>query len=229
MVSTEVFWTRVGAYNETTWPIAIVMIVAAAFLTYRVFLRPGTRTDIWMKAFLSFAFAWNGSVFFLIFMKNPISMYTGAPLFIIVSLLFVVDILAKKTHFHPPEATWKKGLTALWIVLVFLHPVIGWPLGHVYPKALLPLFPCPLTTFTIALVAAAAPNVDKKVFILLLPWALMALPKCFGALDCYEDCILFASGVYGLVELIRNWRTRRVEAREEPWVQQEVTGQGRVA
>ncbi|MGC9393482.1 MAG: DUF6064 family protein [Anaerolineae bacterium] len=68
----------------------------------------------------------------------------------------------------------------------------------------MPLFPCPLTVFAIALVAAAVPNVDKKVFIALLPWALLGLPKCFGALDCYEDCVLFASGVYGLVVLIRN-------------------------
>ena len=224
MMSTEAFWTQVGAYNETMWPISTAMIVAAAFLTYRVFLRPGAKTDLWMKVFLSFAFAWNGVVFFLIFLKNPISMFTGAPLFIIVSLLFAIDTFTKKTYFRPPEAMWKKGITVFWILLVFLYPVIGWPLGHVYPKTLLPLFPCPLTVFAIALVAAAAPNVDKKVFILLLPWALMGLPKCFGALDCYEDCILFASGVYGLVELIRNWTTQEAETREEPLVQQEATG-----
>jgi len=141
MMSTEVFWTRVGVYNETMWPIAIAMTVAAAFLTYRVFSRPGARTDAWMKAFLSFAFAWNGLVFFLVFMKNPISMFTGAPLFIIVSLLFAVDIRTKKTHFHSPERTWKKGLTISWIVLVFLHPVIGWPLGHVTRKRCCPCFP----------------------------------------------------------------------------------------
>jgi len=224
MLSTEEFWTHVGAYNEATWPIAIAMTFAAAFLTFRVFWRPGARSDWWMKAFLAFAFAWNGIVFFLVYVKSPISMFTGAPLFIILSLLFVVDIWTRKTHFRPPEATWKKGLTALWILLVFLHPAIGWFLGHLYPKTLLPMFPCPLTTFAIALVAAAAPNVDKKVFILLLPWALMALPKCFGALDCYEDCILFASGVYGLVELIRNWKTQPAGAREERLVQRGAGG-----
>jgi hypothetical protein len=102
--------------------------------------------------------------------------------------------------------------------------VIGWFLGHLYPRTLLPVFPCPLTVFAIALVAAAAPKVDKKVFILLLPWALLGLPKCLGSLDCYEDCILFASGVYGLVELIRTWRTRGVDVRKEPTVQREATG-----
>jgi hypothetical protein len=220
-MSTELFWTRVGAYNEAMWPIAMAMIVVAAFVTYRVFVRPGAKTDIWTKAFLSFAFAWNGVVFFLIFLKNPISVFTGAPLFLIVSLLFAIDIWTKKTHFRPPEEAWKKWVTILWIVLVFLYPVIGWPLGHVYPKTLLPVFPCPLTVYAIALVAAAAPNADKKVFILLLPWALMGLPKCFGALDCYEDCILFASGVYGLVELIRNWKPKEAEAWNEPLVRQE--------
>jgi hypothetical protein len=224
MASTETFWNRVGEYNDALWPVSMAMVVAAAFLTYRLFLRPGAKTDMWTKAFLSFSFAWNGVVFFLIFIKNPISTYFGAPLFIIVSLLFAVDISTKKTRFQAPASTWKKGVTIFWIVLVSLYPVIGWPLGHVYPQTLLPLFPCPLTVYAIALVAAAAPRADKKVFILLLPWALMALPKCFGALDCYEDSILFASGVYGVVELIRNWKTKHAEAWNKSSVQQKVTG-----
>jgi hypothetical protein len=219
-MSAELFWTRVAVYNEAMWPIVIAMTIAAAFLTFRVFWRPGARTDAWLKAFLAFAFAWNGIVFFLVYVKNPISTFTGAPLFIIVSLLFGVDIWTKKTHFRPPEAMWKKGLTVSWIVLVFLYPLIGWPLGHEYPQMLLPMFPCPLTAFAIALIAAAAPNVDKKAFALLLPWALLALPKCFGALDCYEDCILFASGVYGLIELIRNWNPHEAAAQDEPLVKQ---------
>jgi hypothetical protein len=214
MVSTEAFWTRVGAYNEALWPVSLVMVVAAAFLTYRLLSRPGARTDIWIKAFLGFAFAWNGIVFFLIFVKNPISTFTGAPLFIIIALLFARDIAAKTTHFRLPEALWKKAATVFGIFLAFLYPVISWSLGHVYPQTLLPLFPCPLTVFAIALVTAAVPNVDRKLLILLLPWALMALPKCFGALDCYEDCILFAAGVYGLAVLIGMRRTRPTEAWE---------------
>ena len=222
-MNAELFWTRVGVYNEAMWPVVMAMTIAAAFLTYRVFSRPGATTDTWLKAFLSFAFAWNGIVFFLVYVKNPISTFTGAPLFIILSLLFLVDIWTKKTRFRPPATAWKKGLTVFWIVLVFLYPLIGWPLGHAYPQMLLPMFPCPLTVFAIALVAAAAPNVDKKAFALLLPWALLALPKCFGALDCYEDCILFASGVYGLVELIRNWSPQEAGTREEALAEQGIS------
>lgn len=32
----------------------------------------------------------------------------------------------------------------------------------------------------------------------------MGLPKCLGALDCYEDCVLVMSGVYGLIMLVKN-------------------------
>jgi hypothetical protein len=205
-MDTATFWTQVAAYNTATWPAQAVMTIAAVYLTYRVFAKPGAKTDAWMKAFLALAFAWNTIVFFLIFVSNPISMFTGVPLFIIVFILFVVDILAKKTHFRLPKGKWMRGLTIAWIALAALYPLLGWPLGHTWPKVLLPLFPCPLTVFTIALVAAAVPNTDKKAFIALLLWALLGLPKCFGVLDCYEDCILFASGVYGLIVLIKNRR-----------------------
>jgi hypothetical protein len=49
-MSTEMFWNQVSLYNETLWPVQVVMIVAAAFLTYRVFAKPGPQTDVWMKA-----------------------------------------------------------------------------------------------------------------------------------------------------------------------------------
>jgi hypothetical protein len=205
-MDTVTFWNQVITYNEATWPVQVLTILAAMYLTYHVFARPGDKPDIWMKAFLAFAFAWNGIVFFLVFLRNPVSMFTGAPLFFIVSVLFIVDIFARKMHFRSPEGRWMRGFTIAWMLLAALYPLIGWPLGHTWPKVLLPLFPCPLTVFAIALVAAAVPYSDKKVFIALLPWALMGLPKCFGVLDCYEDCVLFASGVYGLIVLVKNWR-----------------------
>ncbi|MBN1874595.1 MAG: hypothetical protein JXA33_10230 [Anaerolineae bacterium] len=43
-----------------------------------MFARPGIKTDVWIKTFLAFCFAWYGIVFFLIFVRNPISMSIGA-------------------------------------------------------------------------------------------------------------------------------------------------------
>ena len=177
-----------------------MLIIIAVFLTYRVIAKPGPRTDVWMKAFLSFAFVWDGILVFLVYLRNPISMAIGTPLFVLVAILFAVDIRVQKTAFRLPDTRWGQVLTFAWLALVVSYPLIGWVfLGHAYPRTLLPTMPCPLTVFAITLVAAAAPRVDRKGFVALLPWALMGLPKCFGALDCYEDCILFASGVYGLI------------------------------
>ena len=71
-----------------------------------------------------------------------------------------------------------------------------------------------MTTFAVPLLAAAITNVDRKVYSLLLVWALLGLPKCLGALECKEDYILFGAGVYGLFILIRNWK--RIGKNREP-------------
>jgi SAM-dependent methyltransferase len=207
------FWNRVAVYNRATWPLQAIVVCGAIYLTVRAFASPGRTTDVWMKALLAFAFAWNGIVFFLVFVKNPISYAIGAPLFLAVSILFIVDVFASRTRFRLPAGGWARALTIAWLLLALLYPALGWPLGHIYPEVLLPLFPCPLTIFAIALVAAAAPGVDRKTFIALLPWGLLSLPKCFGALDCYEDCVLFASSVYGLVMLVRSWRSSKTTPR----------------
>jgi hypothetical protein len=206
-MDTAFFWSGVASYNEALWPVQVVMIALAGYLTVRVVARPGPRTDLLMKVFLALAFAWNGVVFFLIYVRSPIATFVGAPLFIAVAVLFVSDAFTQRTRFRFPHAGWARGLTIGWLALAALYPVIGWLLGHVYPRVLLPMFPCPLTVFATALVAAAAPRVDKRVFAALLPWGLLGLPKCFGALDCYEDAVLFAAGAYGLVVLVRNWRS----------------------
>jgi len=185
--------------------VQIIIVIVAVVLTCLVFVKPSTRTNTLMKAFLSFVFAWN-LIYFLIFARNPIATFLGAPLFTIVAILFAVDIFTKKIEFRLPDVTWQKYLTILWLLLVFSYPAIGFALGHSYPKICTPMMPCPVTVFAIALVTAAIPKVDKKLFVFLLPWALMGLPKCLGALDCYEDCILFGAGVYGLTMLIRSWK-----------------------
>jgi len=206
MPTTDTFWNQMGAYNEATLPVQIVMMIVAVVLVYFVFARASARANTLLKLFLFFAFAWNGIVFFLIFARSIISVVASA-LFIIIAILFALDIFKKKIEFRLPVVKWQRYLTFFWIFLVFLYPVIGIALGHHYPGTCMPMAPCPLTVFAIALVAAAIPTVDRKVYVLLLPWAILSLPKCLGALDCYEDCILFASGVYGLVLLVKNWKT----------------------
>lgn len=52
MPTTETFWNQMGAYNEATFPVQMIMIVIAVILTYFVFTKPNTKTNILMKVFL---------------------------------------------------------------------------------------------------------------------------------------------------------------------------------
>jgi hypothetical protein len=206
MMNTEEFWNQLGTYNATTWPIQIVWLAVAIILTYLVFTRRNARVNMSMKILLSFAFAWNGVVFFLVFTDGPVYDFFFAPLFIIIAILFAVDIFAKHIEFRLPEGWWRRYATLFWVLMWLIYPFVGMALGRGFPRVCTPMNACPSTVFAISLIVAAIPKVDKKVYIMLLPWALMGLPKCLGIYQCYEDCILFVAGVYGLVMLIANWR-----------------------
>lgn len=213
-MDTASWWETVGAYNVAIFPLQVVVVLAALALTYLVFKRPGDRSDRMMKAYLSLLCAWNGLVFFLVYGRRLPGTILGAPLLVLAAALFAWDIRAGKTKFQLPEAHWQRLVTGLLILLAILYPLVGAVIGHFYPESCtFGVMPCPTTVFCLALLSASLPQADQKVYSVLLIWALPALGKCLGALDLYEDCILFWVGVYALVMLVRAWRKNR-SARE---------------
>ena len=103
MMSTETWWDQIEAYNNAIFPMQIIIVVVAAVLTYFLFTKPSTKTNNMMKAYLSFTFAWNGIIFFLIFGKELPGTFLGAPLCILIAILFVWDIFANRTQFRLPD------------------------------------------------------------------------------------------------------------------------------
>lgn len=209
-MDTEAWWNQVAAYNEAVFPMQVVMVAAAVVLLYILIFKPTPRNNNLMKGYLSFVCAWNAFVFFSVYGRELPGAILGVPLFAAAAGLFAWDIRAGKIQFRFPEALWQKCVTGILILCAFFYPVIGAVLGHVYPEACtFGTMPCPTTVFALALLAAAAPQVDKKVYIVLLVWALPAFGKCLGAMDLYEDCILFWAGVYALINLVRTWKIRK--------------------
>ena len=90
--------------------------------------------------------------------------------------------------------------------MISLYPVMGMAIVRYYPEACMFITPCLINVFAIAVVVAAIPHVEKRVYVLLLPWAILSLPEYLGAFDCYEFCALIAAGVCGLVLLIKKGR-----------------------
>ena len=206
MMNATEYWDHLGDFNNTTWPVQIIWIICTIIVGITLFRKYSNWSNNVLKLLLSFAFAWNGIVFFILFSHGPIHHYFFSPLFILIALLFIVDVITKKTELRLPDRKWIRYITYIWILSWLLYPFVGIALGRTFPEVCTPMNPCPLTAFSIALMVASIPKVYKTLYIVLLPWALLGLPKCLGMYQCYEDCILFVAGVFGLVMIIINWK-----------------------
>jgi hypothetical protein len=207
MKSSESFWNQIAIYHENTIYIELLMIIIGIILTILLFSNPINRHQILMKIYLSFTFLWMGIVFFYGFDKSPIGLYFAGPLFLVISALFLADIYYRKIIFALPKNKWILAATFVWLGMVLIgYPVISYLLNHRYPALTTPFMPCPMTVFALTLLTTAIPNIDMKVYSLLLIWAALGLPKVFGLYDVREDTILFIAGVYSVVLIIMNWK-----------------------
>jgi hypothetical protein len=213
MISAEDWWSIIGAYGLKIWPAQIVFYIVALILIGWLFLKPGSVQTWFTKLYLSIAFAWNGIVFFLILAKditgNSYGNYFFGSIFIIVSMLFAVDLFRNKMRFSLPAAGWRKYATLALMILVFCYPLLGITFGHRLESLIIPgTFPCPTTALGLLVLTTALPRVDKIAYILLLFWAIpfppfIQIPK-YGV---YEDAIMFTIGVYSMILLLRYWKT----------------------
>lgn len=218
MIPREEFWSIMEAYGARIRPAQTVFYIAAILSVGWLFLKPGRIQSLLAKLYLSIAFAWNGIVFFLILAKgmagDSYGNYFVGCVFIIVSVLFAVDLFRQKMRFSLPTAGWRKYATLVLMLLVFCYPLFGIASGHSFTSLIVPgTFPCPTTALGLLLLTTALPQVDKIIYILLLFCAipsppLVQIPK-YGV---YEDAILFATGVYSLVLLLRYWKCAGAES-----------------
>ena len=212
MITAEEWWSIIEVYGARIWPAQAVFYIVAILLTGWILLKPGRVQNWFTKLYLSIAFAWNGIVFFLILAKDitgdSYGNYFFGSIFIIVSVLFALDLFRQKMQFSLPAAGWHKYATLVLMLLVFCYPLFGIAFGHHFASLIIPgTFPCPTTALGLLMLTTALPRVDKIAYILLLLWAIpfppfIQIPK-YGV---YEDAIMFVSGVYSLILLLRYWK-----------------------
>jgi hypothetical protein len=212
MVTRDEFWIIMRAYGEGIWPAQIIFYLAAILLVAWLFLKPGKLQSFFAKLYLSIAFTWNGILFYMLLAKGMAgdshgNYFTGA-LFILVSVLFAVDLFRQRMQFSLPTVGWRKYVTLLLMLLVFCYPLFGLLSGHGFTSLIVPgTHPCPTTALGLLLLTIALPQVDKIIYILLLFFAVPLTP--FFQIARYgvdEDVILFTTGIYGLVLLIKYWK-----------------------
>ena len=204
------------AYGARIRPVQIVFYVAAILLVGWLFLKPGRIQSLFAKLFLSIAFAWNGIAFYFVLARgmagDSYGNYVFGSVFIVVSALFAVDLFRQKMQFSPPTAGWRKYATLVLMLLVFCYSLFGIAFGHGLTSLIMPgTFPCPTTALGLILLTTALPQVDKIIYILLLICAIPFTPFVqIARYGVYEDTILFTTGIYSLVLLLRY---RKAEAR----------------
>jgi hypothetical protein len=212
MIPAQEWWSIMGAYGARIWPAQIAFYMVALLLMGWLLFKPGRIQNTFIKLYLAIAFAWNGVVFFLILARDitgeSYGNYCFGSLFIIVSILFAVDLFRQKMQFSLPASGWRTYVTVVLLVLVFCYPLFGMAFGHSSASLIMPgTFPCPTTALGLLVLTTALPRVDKIAYILLLLWAipfppLIQLPK-YGV---YEDTIMFFCGIYSLIVLVRYWK-----------------------
>lgn len=216
MIPREEFWSVMEAYGAGIWPVQIIFYVAALLCVGWLFLKPGRRQSLCAKLYLSIAFLWNGILFFLILAKDMAGRsygnYFNGSLFLIVSALFAVDLFRRKMQFALPAGGWRRYATLVLMLLVFCYPLFGMALGHGSTSLMMPgTFPCPTTALGLLLLTTALPQVDKIIYALLLFCAIPFTPFLqIARYGVYEDTILFATGIYALVLLVRYWKPEKL-------------------
>jgi uncharacterized membrane protein len=208
VIPRDEFWRVMEAYGAGIRPAQIVFYLAGILFIGWLLLKPGRPQTLLAKLYLSIAFAWNGIVFYFVLARDmaggSYGNYVFGSVFIIVSVLFAVDLFRQKMQFSLPTVGGQKYATLALTLLVFCYPLFGVAFGHSFTSLMMPgTFPCPTTALGLLLLTIALPQVDKVIYILLLICAIPFTPFVqIARYGVYEDTILFATGIYGLALLL---------------------------
>ena len=210
MLSAEQWWGIIQAYGARVWPTQVFFFAAAILVVLVVCLKPGRLANTLVRLYMALSFGWIGILFFFILGKGLKGNFFFGSLFIIVTILFVLDMARGKMEFRLPSRGWQRSVTLLLFLVVLCYPFFSLAFGHRFPGTIIPgTFPCPTTALALVLLTTALPRVDKIIFIILLFWAIpfppvIQIPK-YGV---YEDSIMLVTGLYSLVMLVINWKKK---------------------
>jgi len=214
MLPANEWWGILGGYGADIWPAQLFFFSGGLVLTILLFRSRRPLINSLMKLYLAVSFGWITVVFFLTLGKGLAGNLFFAALFMVITILFAVDIFRRRMDFRLPEVGWQKALTLCLALIVWCYPLLSMALGRPVEKWLVPgVFPCPTTALALVLLTASLPRVDRVLYILLLFWAIPFAPLIqIPRYGVYEDTIMFGVGIYGLVMLVKNWRSGSVPA-----------------
>jgi predicted pyridoxine 5'-phosphate oxidase superfamily flavin-nucleotide-binding protein len=206
MLSSQDWWNVISNYNESIFPMQLVVMLVGIVATLYLIYRPNAKANVVIKGYLSFCNLWIGSVFFMVLGEgfgSPLKYIQGTA-FITIGLFLAIDIFTKRTQFAFPKNGFIRYSTIGLLIVVAIYPVVGVILGRsinelIYPGTL----PCATTALALIFFSAALPKANKATYALLLVWALPFAPLIqIPKYHVYEDGIMFGVGVYALIAFV---------------------------
>jgi hypothetical protein len=215
MISSQDWWNVIRNYGQSIYPTQIiVMIIGIVAVIYLVF-GSKSKSNVLMKAYLGLCNLWIGIGFFIVLGKgfpSPLKQIQGL-LFVVIGILFIIDIFTKKSNLAFNKYEWRKYVNLGFLFVVFCYPLVGVLLGRSINELIFPgTFPCATAALSLVLLTNSIKRVNLPLYILLLIWAipfpvLIQIPQ----FHVYEDSIMFLIGVYALSILIVSIiRSRRI-------------------
>jgi len=209
--STEEFLLVLESYNLEIWPIQIfayVLVVLALFFLFK----PTDYSHKIVLTVLSLFWLFNGIVFcFVYWSPSHLFGYIFGVLCVIQGLLFFYSIKVSDITIGSPDKTY----TLMGLLLIFYaiigYQILGYYLGHVYPKFFpVGLVPCPTTIFTFGIFLLINNKVPLQYYVIPLIFSLGGFLAAYNGI--YEDIGLILAGILGTILIIR--RESLVQRRE---------------
>lgn len=193
------FWRIIGEYNTATaiaQAVLLLLLLSSIILSFR--LKKGWICKIALAALNLFI----AIAFFATFGTEPIQKYFALPLYIGTALLFAYDAWKSRDEQlnRPTAIQW------CFFLLYLVYPLVSVACGHTYPQIVTHIMPCPVVTISIALYAGYKKR-NPLLLALLVIWGLTGVKAII--FSAYEDLILLAAGIYGIVLLVRTLKQLR--------------------
>jgi len=196
-------------YNEAIWPAQVVAYVLGALAVMLAFKKTNVAGRV-ISLILVLFWLWMGTVYHIAYFSaiNKAAYVFGAAFLAQGLLFFIFGVVKPRLVFQfKPDFYSFIGLAFILYAMV-IYPVIGYFLGHGYPRS--PCFgvaPCPATIFTFGMLLGADKKVPKVVLIIPLLWSIIGFFAALS-LSVREDFGLLAAGVVGAVSIVLRDRRR---------------------
>jgi len=197
--SVEEFFNVFENYNLSLWPSQAVLYFLALIAIALIFKGSRNASQIVM-AILAILWAWMGLVYHIIYFSAINSAaYVFGVVFLVQSFVFLhFGVVRKRIQL---EFNLKlPGFIALGLLVysLILYPILGYAMGHIYPR--IPTFgvPCPTTIFTLGILLYTVNRIPWNFIVVPFLWSIVGFSAALN-LSVKEDFGLLIAGVLSIV------------------------------